>query len=240
MHAARFDTLARLVGTRTSRRVAVGLAASGLLSIAVPEAAAARCSATRPCPACKKCKQHRCKPDVAQNGDPCASGTCQSGVCSPTTDCSATPCSGGRECQEDGSCQCPPSKPHTAPDQNCDFMCHECCIDSHCTGGRHCDIDQGGICVCPGKLHDCEGNGVCWTCCTDQHCAAYGQAPGDGFICTVQHACRCQAGTSACRKGDGTGEFCADLQSDESNCGECGHPCGGLEPRCQAGVCVPV
>jgi hypothetical protein len=44
MQAERFDTLLRLIGSRTSRRMAVGLAATGLLSLTVPEAAARRCS----------------------------------------------------------------------------------------------------------------------------------------------------------------------------------------------------
>src|SRR5215217_767135 len=124
-----------------------------------------------------------------KNGASCTSGSCQGGVCESTSGCSPA-CTGGRECQANGTCQCPANKPHTAPDQNCDFTCRECCIDSHCGGIRHCDNGLGGICVCSSPLHDCEGNGVCWSCCTDQHCAAFGQAPGDGFICTVQHACR--------------------------------------------------
>ena len=68
MQAERFDTLSRLIGARTSRRMAVGLAATGLLSLAIPEAAAARCSTRKPCPDCRKCRKHRCKPDATQNG----------------------------------------------------------------------------------------------------------------------------------------------------------------------------
>jgi hypothetical protein len=45
MDDARFNTLTRFMGPRTSRRLPVGLAATGLLSIAVPDTAAARCSA---------------------------------------------------------------------------------------------------------------------------------------------------------------------------------------------------
>jgi hypothetical protein len=42
MDSARFGTLTRLIGSRTSRRVAVGLEATGMLSVAVPDAEAAR------------------------------------------------------------------------------------------------------------------------------------------------------------------------------------------------------
>jgi hypothetical protein len=78
MDAARFDTLTRLIGSRTSRRVLVGLAASGLLGIAVPDAEAAKCSNKKPCPECYQCKKHKCKP-LTETA--CTNGTCQSGVC---------------------------------------------------------------------------------------------------------------------------------------------------------------
>ena len=77
MDAHRFDALTHFIGSRTSRRGAVGLAATGLLSFAVPDAAAARCSKQKPGPVGKKCKRHRCKPDVTQNGASCgADKTC--------------------------------------------------------------------------------------------------------------------------------------------------------------------
>jgi hypothetical protein len=93
MDANRFDALARVIVARTTRRVAVGLAVSGLLGVAVPDAEAARCSKTRPCPACKRCKRQRCRKDVTQNGTGCTGGTCQNGVC--TAECSsAQDCTG--------------------------------------------------------------------------------------------------------------------------------------------------
>lgn len=42
----------------------------------------------------------------------------------------------------------------------------------------------------------------------------------------------CHQGRRAC------GESCVDLQSDPSNCGECGEVCGDSEPNCAAGRCV--
>jgi hypothetical protein len=84
LDAERFDTLTRLIRSRTSRRMAVGLAATGLLSIGVPDAEAARCNKRKPCLVCRRCRRHRCRPDRSQNGDICGSGgfTCDNGVCS--------------------------------------------------------------------------------------------------------------------------------------------------------------
>jgi len=79
MDANRFDTLARLIGSRTSRRIAFSLGATGLLSIAAPEAEARRCSTQKDCPKCYRCRKHRCRP---LTGTACGGGkTCCSGVC---------------------------------------------------------------------------------------------------------------------------------------------------------------
>jgi hypothetical protein len=55
MDDARFDALARFIGSRTTRRLAVGLVAAGLLGMAVPGVEAARCSKTKPCRECQQC-----------------------------------------------------------------------------------------------------------------------------------------------------------------------------------------
>ena len=75
--------LTRLIRSRTSRRTAVGLAATGLLSLAVPDAEAARCNQQTLCPVCRRCRRHRCKPDRTQDGDLCGFGyVCDNGLCS--------------------------------------------------------------------------------------------------------------------------------------------------------------
>ena len=82
LDAERFDTLTRLIRSRTSRRLAVGLAATGLLSIAVPDAEAARCNQQTLCPVCRRCRRHRCKPDRTQDGALCGFGyVCDNGLC---------------------------------------------------------------------------------------------------------------------------------------------------------------
>jgi hypothetical protein len=83
LDAERFETLTRLIGSRTSRRMAVGLAATGLLSIAVPDAEAVRCNQQTLCPVCRRCRRHRCRPDRTQDGDICGGFgyVCDNGVC---------------------------------------------------------------------------------------------------------------------------------------------------------------
>src|SRR5215213_5208279 len=108
MDANDFDSLARLIGSRRSRRVALGLATTGLLSIALPDAAAAKCSKNNPCAVCYRCRRGRCK--QKPEGAFCAGGTCLNGFCQecatreecPTTSqglhelcCSGTCCNAG-------------------------------------------------------------------------------------------------------------------------------------------------
>jgi hypothetical protein len=105
MDAAPFDTLARRIGSRTSRRVAVGLVATSLFTIAIPDAVAARCTRQNPCPKCKSCRHHRCKPDTDVNFTPCGDAkACRDGACL-TCILSGAPCDlqHPEECY-DGAC----------------------------------------------------------------------------------------------------------------------------------------
>ena len=83
MDINRFDALTRRIGSRTSRRVAVGLAATGFLAVAAPEAEAARCSRQADCPICYRCtRRGRCR--KKRDGATCLQvGTCENGVCEP-------------------------------------------------------------------------------------------------------------------------------------------------------------
>ena len=140
-------------------------------------------------------------------------------------------CAAGESCQS-GVCtivSCPTGQ-HDCGNQGC----RQCCANSHCGSSQHCDLTSGA-CVCLSQLHTCNDPYVCWSCCTDAHCRAYHKAPEDGFICTVQHACVCQAG-SECMKADLSGYFCADLQNDHDNCGECGFNCQSW--NCIDGTCT--
>lgn len=174
------------------------------------------CTAGTSCPAgltrCRACV------DLASDrancgicGHSCAAGeTCQSRICV------ATSCpSGQHDCGVNG--------------------CRQCCANSHCGSFQHCDL-LTGTCVCANHTQVCDDPYVCWSCCSDEHCRAYGRAPEDGFVCTVQHACVCQSG-SLCTKSDQSGYFCANLQDDDANCGECGVDCQNW--HCVAGACTP-
>jgi hypothetical protein len=87
MDADRFDAMARaLIMTRSRRSLArlLGggvLAATGLLAVAAPEAAAVRCSRQADCPICYRCtRRGRCR--KKRDGATCATiGTCQNGLC---------------------------------------------------------------------------------------------------------------------------------------------------------------
>jgi hypothetical protein len=114
MDADRFDTLTRRIGSRTSRRVAVGLAAAGLLGIAVPEPVAARCRRATSCdprrfPTCHNsidcrrvknvdsgrcaCIHDSCGPQC-RTGSECPSKLCvfAKGCCTDTGKWCASPC----------------------------------------------------------------------------------------------------------------------------------------------------
>ena len=87
MDADRFDAVARALTTTRSRRNLARLlsggvlAATGLLAVAAPEAAAVRCSRQADCPICYRCtRRGRCR--KKRDGATCATiGTCQNGLC---------------------------------------------------------------------------------------------------------------------------------------------------------------
>jgi hypothetical protein len=184
--------LTRFIGSRTSRRVAVGLTVSGLLSIKVPEAAAAKCSKQKPCPKCKRCHKHKCKPDANQNNDSCdtgktcLNGACVAGTCSTHADCPGAGCV-GRTCglctQSEhcaGACEanhvCPCTKSgaclQCGPDERlCEETCasRQACCPDDCSGGHTCVGAAGPGCVCPPGEVDC-GTNTCSTCCVDDDC----------------------------------------------------------------------
>jgi hypothetical protein len=170
-----------------------------------------------------------CGSGTCGTGQSCVNGNCDldAGLCAP-------PCSGGKTCQSNGQCICPPDKPHSAPEQYCDDTCRECCIDSHCHPTKHCSHPQGSICVCTGYGHrDC-GTGFCTQCCTPEDCIA-DHGFSNNVICTAPgnplggYRCACSEGLTLC---EGTPRICANINTDAMNCGSCGHRCPEEFPHC--------
>jgi hypothetical protein len=167
MDARRFDALARLIGSRTSRRVAVGLAATGLVAVTGPDVAAARCSKTKPCPECYRCKKHKCKRD---DGVSCTGGgTCRGGACvcaSGQFQCTevALCCDQERACLADSCGACPASPDPCSSGPECGFTNpnltepHCYCVTSVETGNTTCT----SVFVSPDQDADCT---------TDEGCA---------------------------------------------------------------------
>jgi hypothetical protein len=161
MDADGFDTLARRIGSRTSRRLAIGLAATGLLSVTVPDAVAARCSAAKPCPECKKCKRHRCRPDAKQTSCGGGTGACVKGTCCPLQRvCGSTCCPNGKQCSGG---MCVPA---------CAGFGDSCNVDGDCCSVSCVPVLNTKVCTCspPGKV--CQSSGDCC-----------GGTPCVGFFC---------------------------------------------------------
>src|SRR5262245_47280016 len=53
-----------------------------------------------------------------------------------------------------------------------------------------------------------------------------------GRLCGTCSAYDCCGGPEAC-----CGDYCADLDNDHYNCGDCGHVCPDTAPCCMGGVC---
>jgi len=206
-----------------------------------------RCGTTACCAAGESCQNGTCVAacvgdctgkDCGDNGCGVSCGECTApatcggggtpGICGGGG-CTATSCTGGRVCQPDGSCACPPDKQHVAPQQFCDDTCRECCTDNDCGGfnGMVCDHSQGSICVCAVGF-DC-GQGVCYPCCNDQQCSNNGV-----FYCDVQdHLCKCPQGMTACYYGNNESS-CVDLTSNNT----CGTGCNAYGPCTDGRVCI--
>ena len=175
---------------------------------------------------------------ACNDGSNCTGGdSCQSGVCtgSPVLCEFPGPCQNAGSCDPaTGQCAYPPKVDGTS-----------CSDGNACTVGDTC---QGGSCVsspivcpiflptqCTTPAADCNpSNGQC--------VARYvkdGTACDDDNACTTEDSCQqgvctgdpCPPGHACCS----TDAPCADLGFDPSNCGSCGHDCGGL--ACLRGEC---
>jgi hypothetical protein len=174
---------------------------------------------------------------------PASTALC-SGVCTDTTLDSANcgrcgvACTGGTLCRG-GGCACSPGTTScggTCRDTNSDpANCGGC--GQACPPGLAC---AAGVCNCPPGQTAC--GGACRDLSSDvSNCDACGHA------CSAAHAVNtcalracmfvCDVGFADCDAAPDNG--CeADLNTDNANCGTCGHACTGAR-TCVAGGCTP-
>jgi hypothetical protein len=90
MDDARFDRLARLVGTNSTRRALLAAAAALAPAAAFRESASAKKKCDPPCGDCRKCVNTRCRP--VPDGRKCRRGRCLDGRCvaGDTGDCAVS------------------------------------------------------------------------------------------------------------------------------------------------------
>ncbi len=89
---------------------------------------------------------------------------------------------------------------------------------------------------CVNTMTDPTNCGGCGTMCTNgQSCVG-----GKCTLACAQPTSLCDASMldGGAQDGGPQGQYCADLQEDNLNCGGCGTVCSGTTPLCQAGKCV--
>lgn len=137
-----------------------------------------------------------------------------------------SPCPAGKtSCQN--SCVDPQSF------QNDSNNCSKCGLV--CQGGTSC---SAGMCVCPAGKTMC--NGVCVDTATDSNnCSACGvfcdpMVVGGIGVCQDSKCVCPQSAPSVCSYGDE--RVCTNLDTQNDNCGTCGHHC--LNGTCSSAACV--
>ncbi len=156
----------------------------------------------------------------------CTSGACSVGSCEPEYwDCDGTPTNG---C-EIGQGQ--------YTDQHCGG-CNNACSDQGYSGGLLCQ-NAGCVCTSPAQ---CSSHGGSFDC-VSGICSCEGVAcqPGEtcsrksgpDWLCGCNGGNPCAVGNTCCDNPGG----CRDLQSDNGNCGACGHACPA-GTTCTDGACL--
>lgn len=203
-----------------------------------------------------------CGTGSTQCGDTCtviARDTQNCGACGKA--CAATElCSAGTCVPAAGGCTMGTTKCGTecvdtkTDDRNCGMCGTKCGANKVCMAGACADNCAMGTTKCGNSCVDQQ---------TDRtNCGGCGTTCKDGEICSAgKCAISCQQGLTKCSapvadggvadaaadaSGDGgaqfTGDYCANLQTDNANCGQCGNACG-FGKKCIAGQCsssIPV
>jgi hypothetical protein len=115
-----------------------------------------------------------------------------------------------------------------------------------CANSQKFDDTDGGGTPEAGSSTCTPGQVICGGACSDpkkdpDNCGACGNACKQGELCSMGScATSCAGGSTACGGGgDGGGgmRYCANLQSDNADCGACGNKCGPLDV-CTQGKCA--
>ncbi|MFN8591684.1 MAG: hypothetical protein U0031_09520 [Thermomicrobiales bacterium] len=247
MDAERFDTIARSLAARLSRRTALRRGGAGLVAGIAPlgwvrstRAAQEQQVCTDPARpgvgcACTTGTEHPCGENtlLCCAADPNAAPG-SPGVCTPSSvGCNPR----GLTCTTHG-CRCDGGIQHACDDPLV------CCPDNpglpggpgKCVRQEHCNPQNctGEGCSCHSGVRNACDDG--FVCCTDDSSLAGG--PGrceQEAICFRQ---QCQASTNPCPSQCGSGAFCQHCCS--GYCGSDGHcgtpPCSGVGCECTAGV----
>ena len=196
------------------------------------------CASKRPngqaCTAPEQCTSNFCVDGVCCNN--VCNGTCQS--CAETTSghtpgtcatISGTPRSGHGSCTGTGVC----ASTCTGSSTSCAYPSSPpSCRSASCSGGSQtlaavCD----GAGNCPAAVTQTCGQFVCGTNSCVISCSSNSQCVS-GAACVNSSCTACTGGKTVCPNA------CANLLTDSSNCGSCGHSC--LGGTCSSGTCAPV
>jgi hypothetical protein len=155
-------------------------------------------------------------------GTTCAAGqVCSNGTCTVSCQSGETNCG--------GTC---------VNEQTDNSHCGSC--SNVCGAGQSC---SSGICstTCGANLSNCAG--TCRDTRDDPN-----NCGGCGVVCSLANSSayclNSTCGVAACNSGFGncdgnSGNGCeTNLQSDNNNCGSCGHVCGASTPFCSGGSCI--
>lgn len=155
-------------------------------------------------------------------GELCSQGSCASACGGGTTKC-------GSECVDTKS------DPRNCGSCGKGCQANEVCMAGACATSCGASTMKCGM-SCVNTMTDPTNCGGCGTMCTNgQSCVG-----GKCALACAQPTSLCDASMldGGAQDGGPMGQYCANLQEDNNNCGACGVQCSGTTPLCKGGKCV--